>query len=237
MLPPATAERARISEIFSSLQGEGTHLGERHLFVRFGDCPVRCSYCDEANKPAREMMREEVLTELVRLERGWGPHRFVSLTGGEPLYSLPFLLPLLDGLKALGYKNYLETSGILWEEMAQAISSCDAIAMDMKPASVTGLSDYRTEHRRFLAIAKAKEVFVKIAVSSDLVVAEFDSLIGIVADTAAQTPVILQAVSGRMDTAQDPQILAFMEGLQRRALRVLEDVRILPRLHCLWKLP
>ena len=39
--------KARIMEVFSSLQGEGVRLGERQIFVRFGGCNLQCDYCDE----------------------------------------------------------------------------------------------------------------------------------------------------------------------------------------------
>ena len=40
------SDRANVSEIFVSFQGEGVHAGRRQLFVRFGGCPLRCRYCD-----------------------------------------------------------------------------------------------------------------------------------------------------------------------------------------------
>ena len=43
-LPPG---EAWLVEVFSSLQGEGSRLGERPVFVRFGGCHRRCDYCDE----------------------------------------------------------------------------------------------------------------------------------------------------------------------------------------------
>ena len=33
-------------EVFSSVQGEGPHVGETTLFVRFGECDLRCAWCD-----------------------------------------------------------------------------------------------------------------------------------------------------------------------------------------------
>ena len=37
---------ANLVEVFSSIQGEGTHVGTTTLFVRFGACDLRCRWCD-----------------------------------------------------------------------------------------------------------------------------------------------------------------------------------------------
>jgi organic radical activating enzyme len=59
-----TTKTVGISEIFSSWQGEGPHLGERHLFIRFERCNVHCEYCDELWKPASEMELASILEEV-----------------------------------------------------------------------------------------------------------------------------------------------------------------------------
>ena len=38
--------KTSIREIFSSIQGEGTHIGEKHVFVRFCKCNLKCDFCD-----------------------------------------------------------------------------------------------------------------------------------------------------------------------------------------------
>jgi len=38
--------KAYISEIFSSLQGEGIYQGVRQIFIRFAGCNLNCDYCD-----------------------------------------------------------------------------------------------------------------------------------------------------------------------------------------------
>lgn len=84
-------------ELFHSLQGEGTRVGEPATFIRLAGCNLRCSWCDTPYSWNAEGMREAratTLHELVAQVR----ERAVVLTGGEPLLhrrSLPALVRLL----------------------------------------------------------------------------------------------------------------------------------------------
>src|SRR3989338_5791717 len=128
---------ASITEIFSSLQGEGPHLGEKHLFIRFDVCNIHCEYCDELGKKGRQFDAASVLNSVRQLELEQGPHAFVSLSGGEPLVYVSFLEQLMPELKKQNAKTYLETNGILFEALKKVLPWTDVIAMDVKPASVT----------------------------------------------------------------------------------------------------
>lgn len=233
---PPTADRARLSEVFSSLQGEGPHAGERHLFVRFEECHIHCRYCDELGKPGTEKQLHELVTEIESLERSEGPHRFISYTGGEPLIYLKFLKPLMQAMRDRGMKNYLETDGILWPALEQVVDLCDCIAMDMKPPSVTGEKNFEAEHERFLQIARRKETYVKFVLSREIAIPEFERLIGIVARTAPEVPVVLQPLSGECEGHEDAALMKLLGELQTLALRQLKDVRIIPRLHRILKI-
>jgi 7-carboxy-7-deazaguanine synthase len=97
----------RITEIFFSLQGEGTRAGRPCVFVRFTGCDLRCGYCDTAYAfhGGRELSRAEILAEVAR-----HPCKLVLLTGGEPL--LQRELPELSAeLLARGYEVTVETHG------------------------------------------------------------------------------------------------------------------------------
>ena len=103
---------ANLVEVFSSVQGEGPHVGVPTLFVRFGECDLRCRWCDSPHtwKPAAEcrievrrgsgafrtitnpVAVEEVVSAAEALEAP--AHRFVSLTGGEPLLQPDAILAL-----------------------------------------------------------------------------------------------------------------------------------------------
>ncbi len=59
--------KAKISEIFSSIQGEGLYLGKRHIFVRFFGCNMRCAYCDTMPSIYEELSIDEVTNEIASL--------------------------------------------------------------------------------------------------------------------------------------------------------------------------
>src|SRR3990167_3651268 len=116
---------AAISEIFSSLQGEGTHLGERHLFLRFEACNIHCEYCDELGKHGYDFDLDSTVESLKHIDKDLGPHSYVSLTGGEPLLYTSFLKSQLPRLKEIGFRTYLETNGILWKVLREVIAWSD----------------------------------------------------------------------------------------------------------------
>ena len=97
----------RVTEIFFSIQGEGTRAGRPCTFVRFTGCDLRCVYCDTAYAfhGGRDLTRQEILAEVER-----HPTRLVLLTGGEP--TLQRELPDLAGdLLARGFEVTVETHG------------------------------------------------------------------------------------------------------------------------------
>ncbi len=228
---------AGISEIFSSLQGEGTHLGEKHLFIRFEKCNIHCEYCDELDKPGTDLSIESVLSEVKKLEDEAGPHAFISLTGGEPLFYGSFLKSLCPELRKLNFKLYLETSGILWKPLSEVIQWMDVIAMDMKPASVTKEKNFYEEHRQFLKIARNHETFVKMVISKEIDAREFQELCAILCEADCRIPLILQPISEKnREGHDDPELMRLLSELQQIAGASLQNVRIVPRLHKILKI-
>jgi 7-carboxy-7-deazaguanine synthase len=99
--------RMRVSEIFFSIQGEGSRAGRPCTFVRFTGCDLRCGYCDTAYAfhGGEELTRAQILEEVAR-----HPTRFVLLTGGEPMLQKE-LPALTEELVARGYEVAIETHG------------------------------------------------------------------------------------------------------------------------------
>ena len=106
-----------ITEIFNSIQGEGTRAGLPCIFVRLTGCNLRCSWCDTAYAfyGGKKMSVGEVFARVDELcgskSKDNGPReKLVELTGGEPLLQEE-IYPLADQLLTAGYTLMIETSG------------------------------------------------------------------------------------------------------------------------------
>ena len=117
-----------IKEIFLTLQGEGAHCGRAAVFCRFAGCNLwsgreddradaQCNFCDTdfVGTDGTSGGRYETARALVEaIAAEWGSsreHRFVVLTGGEPLLQVD--RALLDALHAGGFTVAIETNGTL----------------------------------------------------------------------------------------------------------------------------
>jgi 7-carboxy-7-deazaguanine synthase len=108
-----------ITEIFKSIQGEGTRAGLPCVFVRLTGCNLRCTWCDTAyafhggTKMSVSQVARRV-DELAGRDEGQSGSLaavpLVELTGGEPLLQEE-IYPLVEKFLADGYTVMIETSG------------------------------------------------------------------------------------------------------------------------------
>lgn len=103
------AQTLRITEIFSSLQGEANTFGLPTTFIRLTGCPLRCTYCDSAY--AFKGGKLIPIADIMQKVSDFGV-KFITVTGGEPL-AQPHCHTLLTQLCDKGFKVSLETSGAL----------------------------------------------------------------------------------------------------------------------------
>ena len=116
----------RISETFTSLQGEGLHMGLPCFFIRLAGCNLHCGYCDTLY--ARSGGRDVPERELVEAWRQSGV-ALVQITGGEPLIQ-PGVYSLMDMLLEAGARIILETNG--------------SVLIDRVPSGVVKVVDIKT---------------------------------------------------------------------------------------------
>lgn len=221
---------AQITEVFSSVQGEGIYAGQKHLFVRFAGCPLNCIWCDTpASKKETPSQSQElsVVSLMEQLRSLWEPCAFVSLTGGEPLVQSGFIKDLCVPLKKEAMPVFLETNGILVDALAEVIEGVDVVSMDFKLPSATQCAAHWEEHEAFLKEARKKEVYVKAVITLETVDGDIETAVDIIRRIDRNIPFILQ-----------PNFLQMKEGIlekclefQRQALPFLHDVRVLPQFH------
>jgi len=96
-----------VNEIFHSIQGESTRVGQPCVFVRLTACDLRCSWCDTpyAFYEGTKRSLDEVVNEVERYDCP-----LVEITGGEPLLQED-VYPLMQTLADRGRTVLLETGG------------------------------------------------------------------------------------------------------------------------------
>lgn len=107
----------RISEVYTSLQGEGPNTGLPTQFVRFAGCNLRCPGwpCDTPHAIEPSIWRKEAL-KLTETEKAldlvapWP--KAVTFTGGEPFIQNDAMLQeFTEGLWERGYSIEVFTNG------------------------------------------------------------------------------------------------------------------------------
>ena len=133
----------RITEIFSSIQGETSKIGLPTIFIRLTGCPLRCQYCDTsyAFYGGEVMLIEDIIYQVKELN-----FRDVCVTGGEPL-AQPNSKKLLKDLVNLDFQVSLETGGSI---NLEGIDEHVKIIMDIKTPDSGELKKNRWENIRLL---------------------------------------------------------------------------------------
>jgi 7-carboxy-7-deazaguanine synthase len=120
----------RISEIFFSIQGEGTLLGVPSVFVRTSGCNLRCTWCDTPYTSWHPEGNEFSLADIVSKVQNYAAAHVV-VTGGEPMIA-PDLARLTTALGAAGLHITIETAGTVYAPVA-----CDLMSISPKLANST----------------------------------------------------------------------------------------------------
>jgi pyruvate formate lyase activating enzyme len=125
-------------ETFGSVDGPGI----RYVVFMQG-CPLRCLYCHNPDTWAigkgREVTAEELIKEYERNEmfyRNGG----ITVTGGEPLLQIDFLLELFSKAKAQGIHTCIDTSGITYspdnesynQKLTELMKLTNLVMLDIK---------------------------------------------------------------------------------------------------------
>ncbi len=119
----------QVKEIFYTLQGEGSNAGRPAVFCRFAGCNLWsgreqdratavCRFCDTDfvgtdGTLGGKFKNADALADQIQAQwpAGDRAHRFVVMTGGEPLLQVD--VALIDALHARGFEIAVETNGTI----------------------------------------------------------------------------------------------------------------------------
>jgi 7-carboxy-7-deazaguanine synthase len=177
----------RITEIYSSIQGETQYAGLPCTLVRTTGCDLRCGYCDSAFAfhGGQELTVEQILAEVARLGAP-----LVLLTGGEPM--LQRELPALAArLLEAGYRVMIETSG------GQPLDSLPAEVVRVVDVKTPGSGESHRNRWELLATLRPRDA-VKFVLTDE---ADYRWAVEMIRgrELASRTEVLLSPVHGRLD--------------------------------------
>ena len=110
-----TRGRLRVSETFTSRQGEGILTGTPSFFIRTTGCNLRCWFCDTPYaswKPSGKQLAIDLVLQQAK-ESGV---KHVVLTGGEPMLA-GSISTLSRHLRLAGFHVTVETAGTVMRDV------------------------------------------------------------------------------------------------------------------------
>lgn len=127
-------------ETFGSVDGPGVR------FVIFMQgCPMRCQFCHNPetwefkSKDAFEISASDLLKKALRYQSYWGKDGGITVSGGEPLAQIDFLIEFFEAAKAAGVHTCIDTSGVnfvrnepYFAKFERLMKSTDLLLVDIK---------------------------------------------------------------------------------------------------------
>lgn len=127
-----------------SLQSFGTVDGPGVRYVVFlQGCPMRCQYCHNPDTwavNAGEEMEASYIIEQYEKNKGFYTDGGITVTGGEPLLQIDFILELFQLAKEKDIHTCIDTSGITYkpgneaynEKLDKVLDLTDLVMLDIK---------------------------------------------------------------------------------------------------------
>lgn len=131
-------------ETFGSVDGPGVRF-----IIFLQGCQMRCQFChnpdtwkmDENHK----YTTEEVLERALRYKAYWKNDGGITVSGGEPLLQIDFVLDLFQKAKKLGIHTVIDTCGSpftreepFFSKFQQLMEVCDLLLVDIKHIDAKG---------------------------------------------------------------------------------------------------
>ena len=107
----------KVSEIFTSFQGEGPYIGTPATFLRLYGCNLNCQWCD-TNISTYEMLSVDDVAEILLTQMEFNNINLLVITGGEPTLQMEEIKRLIKEIPE-DIKIQLETNGSIFEYLPE----------------------------------------------------------------------------------------------------------------------
>lgn len=149
-------------ETFGTVDGPGIRFV---LFVK--GCPLRCAYCHNPDtwdpRSENQMEPQEVVDQVLKYKGYYSGKGGITISGGEPLLQIDFLIELCKLCKKNGIGTAVDTSGYIYNEnnpelmkkFDELIKYTDLFLLDIKQIDEKKCIDLTSKsNKNTLAFAK-----------------------------------------------------------------------------------
>lgn len=168
-------------ESFGLVDGPGV----RYVIFMQG-CNMRCRYCHNpetwVKTPSIQMSAEEVYKKVIPYKDYWRDNGGVTVSGGEPLLQIDFLIELFTLLKKEGVETAIDTAGnpfdssdpVFMEKFLRLLDLTDLFLLDIKEIdeakhkSLTGYTNSNILELAKLLGEKGKDIWIRYVLVPDL---------------------------------------------------------------------
>ncbi len=231
--------RAKVSEIFTSIEGEGIFVGKKTLFIRLSGCHLKCRWCDTKYALPLDSGTDYQIDEIKDLIiKELRPFTYkVNFTGGEPLLQTEAVIELADFIKKqTNLKTYIESSCFDSELFSKVLPYIDICKIEFKTDDSKVVEDEEYDNLILneikcleLAVGSNKATYIKIVVTNSTNLESFKNLVYNISKKIKPSDIlgfIIQPSFG-IDQPTVNRLLDTYDIVQP----MFPEVRIIPQLH------
>ena len=135
------------TESFGAADGPGVRF-----IVFMQGCHMRCRYCHNPDTwkmdGGEEVTADEILKRALRFKPYWGKDGGITISGGEPLLQIDFVIELFKKAKELGINTCIDTAGNpftkedpFFSKFEELMKYTDLLLLDLKEINPTRHKD------------------------------------------------------------------------------------------------
>ncbi len=228
----------KLSEIFTSIEGEGILFGTKTMFVRLAGCPFKCHWCDTPYALPMDSGIEYSIEEVKKIIlNNLQPNTYkINFTGGEPLVQYEAVIELAKFVRQKGLRVYLESSCYDAGRFAKVLPYMDICKVELKlrDSKIVNEKQYNNllkneQECLRMAVNNGKTTYIKVVVTNSSNLEEFKDIVAEVFKIAK--PSELAGFIIQPSYRIDEPTLDVLFGFYDTVYPIYDQVRVVPQLH------